>query len=285
MSDPAAGTNASEQMPPIADPARLAEQTRDFAARLGAAVAEPYLAFRRVYYHEAAPSLATVPPRSDAVQRTETAALAQRALRVFPRETRAIPVLREMLDHLQWVVDIHSLTEHERSAIHNTAMTLLHGLQGGIQAWYVEWLLFAAQRLQTATDPRYYLAYPWQALLYRAPDELKRFAADVRAGDIAGIERETQRMADSVIAVLRDPLEAQHRLVFAGPDGEHRKSLYDLKTTAALALGAYLAVDTVRGMLHEARPATPVLSVIRGLPPEIAAHIVPDDGGDASASS
>lgn len=261
----------------VADPAGLAARTRDEAARLTSAVAEPYLAFRRIYYHEAEPSLATVPPRSAAVQRTETASLAQRALRLFPRETHAVPVLREMLDHLQWVVDIHSLTEHERSAIHNMAMTLLHGLQEGIQGWYVEWLLFAAQRLQTATDPRYFLAYPWQALMYRTPEEVKVFEAAVHAGDVAGIEREVRRMANGVIDVLRDPLGAQPKLVFTGPDGERRRHLYELKTTAALALGAYLAVDTVRGLISAEHPAQPVLSVIRGLPPQIAAHVVPEE--------
>lgn len=281
MSEQAASANESretlESVATVADAAGLAARTRELAARLSGAVAEPYLVFRRIYYHETEPSLATVPPRSDAVQRTEAATLAQRALKLFPRETHAVPVLREMLDHLQWVVDIHSLTEHERSAIHNMAMTLLHGLQDGIQGWYVEWLLFAAQRLQTATDPRYFLAYPWQALMYRTPEEVKSFDQAVRAGDIVGIEREVQRMANGVIEVLRDPLGAQPKLVFAGPDGERRRHLYELKTTAALALGAYLAVDTVRGLISAEHPAQPVLSVIRGLPPEIAAHLVPEE--------
>lgn len=275
MSDSPGGTPA--RVARIADPLRLAEQTREVAARLTGAVAEPYLSFRRIYYHESAPSLATVPPRSSAVQRTETASLAQRALRIFPAEAHAVPVLREMLDHLQWVIDIHSLTENERSAIHNTTMTLLHGLQGGIQAWYVEWLLIAAQRLQTATDPRYFLTYPWQALLYRTPDELARFDGTVRAGEIAGIEREVRLMTDGVIEVLRSPLEAQPKLVFTGSDGEQRRRLYELKTTVALALGAYLAVDTVRGLINAGHPAGPVASVIQGLPPEIASHLVLND--------
>lgn len=270
-------SGTGDQISAVPETAHLAERTAEFAARLASSVAEPYLSFRRIYYHESAPTLATVPPRSTAVQRTETAALAQRALKIFPAETHAIPVLREMLDHLQWVVDIHSLTENERSAIHNMTMSLLHGLQGGVQPWYVEWLLIAAHRLQAATDPRYYLTYPWQALLYRTPQELARFDDAVRAGDISGIEQEVQRMADGVIDVLRNPLDAQPKLVFTGPDGERRKHLYELKTTAALALGAYLAVDTLRGLINAGHPTGPVASVIRGLPPEIAAHVVPDD--------
>lgn len=84
-------------------------------------------------------------------------------------------------------------------------------------------------------------------------------------------------MANGVIDVLRDPLGAQPKLVFTGPDGERRRHLYELKTTAALALGAYLAVDTVRGLISAEHPAQPVLSVIRGLPPQIAAHVVPEE--------
>ena len=271
---------AIDNVPRVPNPDELTARTREFAARVTQAVAAPYLAFRREFYHEAAPSLATVPPADESVQRTETASLAQRALQVFPRDLHAVPVMRELLDHLQWVVDLHSITATERRAIHNLSMTLLHGLQDGVQPWLVEWMLIAAHRLQSATDSRYYMTYPWQALLYRTPHELATFDQAVREGDVPAMATEVQTFANALIEVLVDPLAAQPKLIFAGPDGERRKLLYELKTSAALALGAYLAVDAVRGLLHHNQPPPSVPSVIQGLPPEVSGHIVPEDAGN-----
>lgn len=271
--------HALDSIPTLPNPDELTGRTHDFAQRIGEAIAEPYLAFRRNYYHETAPSLATEPPPDSSVQRTETATLAQRALQVFPRELHMVPVMRELLDHLQWVVDLHSITAGERRAIHNLTMTVLRGLQGGVQPWLVEWMLFAAHRLQSATDARYYMTYPWQALLYRAPHELAAFDQAMRAGDVTALAGEVERLAGQLIEVLHNPLAAQPKLIFTGPDGERRKLMYELKTSAALALGAYLAVDAVRGFLHHDQLPTTLPSVLHELPPALAGHISSDDTG------
>lgn len=261
----------------VSDAARLAEATHDLAARLYAAVAEAYLEFRRRYCHESDPSLATIPPRSDEAQQTEGAHLAQGTLRLIPREAHAVPLVRDLMDQLQWVVDIHTLTGTERMRLHNLTMIFLYGVKDGIQAWYVEWLLESAHALAHVTNAKYYLAFPWQALLYRKPHDLAAFEAAVRAGDVAEIGREVQQMAEHLVTVLRDPLGTQPKLAFAGPDGEQRKLIFDLKTAAGLALGAYLAAETVHALMHPHQTAEPLRSAI-GLPPQLTPQVISEEG-------
>src|SRR5207302_4209553 len=110
--------------------AQLAGQTRDFAARIRAAVLDVYLEFRRTYYHESDPSVEVQPPHSNEVKRNERAVIAHemlRALQLLPREIQAIVLIRDLLDQLQWETDIHTLTENERSTLHNIAHIFLHG--------------------------------------------------------------------------------------------------------------------------------------------------------------
>lgn len=255
--------------------AELADQTRDFAARIRASVLDVYLEFRRTYYHESEPSLEVQPPYSNEVQRNERAVIAHemlRALQLLPREIQAIVLIRDLLDQLQWETDIHTLTENERSTLHNIGHIFLHGVDGGVQPWYVEWLLQSAHNLQYATDERYYLAFPWQGLLYRKPEELRAFDAAVRTGDVAGIEHEIERMANGLIEVLRDPMNTQPKLAFSGPDGERRLLLFRLKTSAGLALGAYLAVEQINSLLHP-RKQTGISSALPALPESLLQHL------------
>lgn len=255
--------------------AQLADQTRDFAAQVRASVLDVYLEFRRTYYHESDPSLEAPPPKSNEVQRNERAVIAHemlRALQLLPREIQAIVLIRDLLDQLQWETDIHTLTENERTTLHNIAHVFLHGVNGGVQPWYVEWLLQSAHNLQYATDERYYLAFPWQGLLYRKPEELAAFDAAVRGGDVAGVEHEIQRLATGLIEVLRDPMNTQPKLAFSGPDGERRHLLFRLKTSAGLALGAYLAVEQINSLLHP-RKQTSISSALPPLPDSLLQHL------------
>lgn len=277
MSDSNAA-NAGETYPTVPNGAQLAERTREVAAHLFAEVSQEYLSFRRHYYHESSPSIETAPPASDEKMQTETARLAQRTLQFMPREVHAIPLVRELLDHLQWVHDIHTITERERTTLNNVSLVLLHGVDGGIQAWLVDWMVEAEHRLQAATDRRYYLAFPWQGLLYRPPDQLAAFDAAVGSGDVEGIVREVERLVSGVIAVLRDPLGTQPELVFSGPDGERNKTLFHLKTSAALALGAYLAADQLHNLVQPHQPQPELRSVIQPLPSAIVAHVMPEQG-------
>jgi hypothetical protein len=267
--------------PPVTLPngAALPEQTRDFAAQVYAAVAEEYLQFRRAFFHEATPSLATVPPSSTEVQRTEAARLAEDALKFVPKSVRTAPIVHEVIGHLQWEVDIHSLTERERINLHNLTMIFLYGVQDSVQPWFVEWVVGVERELQSERHPDYYLAYPWQAILYQPPQGYRAFEEAVLAGDVTGIMHEMTRLANLLIDVLRDPLGMQPKLVFSGPDGERRRALFGLKTAAGLALAAYLAYDTVHDLMHPAQSYQPPQSVIRAFPPQIMARMLPEGNG------
>lgn len=254
----------------------LAAQTRDAARELYEAVAQPYLNFRRIYCQETNPTLATVPPRTNEAQQTEGARLAAGALRLMPREVHAVPLARDLYDHLQWVVDIHTLTDNERIQLHNLTMVYLFGVRDGIQPWYVNWLLGAEHALHTRLNSKYFLAFPWQGIFFRAASDLAQFDAFVRAGKVEGIEAEVKHIGERFIDVLRDPLGTQPKLAFSGEDGERRKVIFDLKTSAGLALGAYLAVETVRALTHP-HEEQPIRSVI-GLPAELGAAVVSGDG-------
>jgi hypothetical protein len=256
---------------------QLAAATREFAAKLYDAVASQYLEFRHKYYGESNPSLASVPPKSTAVQQTEAGKIAELTLKTVPGAVRGFPLIRDIIDHLQWEVDIHTLTERERTELHNLTMIYLYGVKDGIQPWYVAWILDIERKLQGATHPDYYLAFPFQGLFYRSPHDLAAFEVAIRDSDIAGIEHEMQRIANGLIEVLRDPLGTQPRLAFSGADGERRRILFNLKTSAGLALGAYLAVDTVRELLGANRQQPPPQSVIQSFPRQITERLLPEE--------
>jgi len=255
---------------------QLYAQTTDTAARFYNAVAEQYLAFRRDYFHDAQPSLATDPPRTDAVQQTESGKIADRALKVVPRAVRDLPLIRELMDHLQWEVDIHTLTSRERIDLHNISMVFLYGTDGGIQPWYVEWLVEQMHRIQGVTHPKYYLAFPWHGLLYRSPEDLTAIDTAVRRGDILEIERHLEHYGAQLVAVLKDPLHAQPKLAFSGPHAEERRMLFNLKTSAAIALGAYLAVEAARDLLGARHPAGPPESMLGPLPQQLMVRMIPE---------
>lgn len=259
----------------------LATQTSAFAADVSKAVADQYLEFRRKYFHDNNPSLATLPPHVGHVHQTEGAKIAAEALRFMPREAFVIPVIRDLLNQLQWEVDIHTLTERELIALHNLTMAYLYGIQGGVQPWFVNWQLAFAHALQKVNHPDYYLAFPWHGLMYRTPAELQAFDAAVRAGDAQGIQREVKVLHDRLLVVLRDPLGTQEELAFTGPESERRRLMFTIKTRAALALGAYLAIETVRGLLRGEHKQTPPESVMASVPPELAQHVLPEEAPPA----
>lgn len=266
-----------DRLPTLPNGAQLAAQTSAYAAQLYQSVGDAYLNFRRVYGNDPAPSLATLPPRSDAVQQTDAARIAAGTLRVVPREIRGVAVVRDIFNHLQWEVDIHTLTERERLDLHNITMTFLYGINGGMQPWYVEWLNAAEHELQQPLHSDYFLAYPWQGRLYRPPEALAAFDHAIAGGDVAGIEREIGELAEGLVKVLHDPLGTQPELAFSGPDAERRHALFNLKTAAGLALGAYLAAEIVRDLLAPRQQSGPPSSVLPAPPAQIAAHMETDE--------
>jgi len=263
-------------IPTVPNGATLFAQTHDFAAQVFAHVSEEYLDFRRKQYHEADPSLTTVPPKLDHSDQTAAGKVAEQALRFTPKEVRIIPFVHDLLDTLQWTVDINTLTDRERTSLHNISMIFLNGVNGGVHPWFVQWMLQAAYALQHATHPNYYLAYPWHALLYKAPSELVAFDQAVRTGDIPAMQDEVQKLAEHLVKVLRDPLHTQPDLAFSGPGGERRRTMFNIKVTAALAIGAYLAAETVNNLLHPPRESPPPESVV-DFPQELEEHLLPED--------
>jgi hypothetical protein len=273
MSVPAA-TSVAERTATIPNPSELMEQTRAFAAQVYQAVAEQYLEFRREYYHEDQPSLATVPPAHAEIRQAELARLAESTLRLIPQAIKAVPLIGGFLEHLEQVADIHSISEDERAALHNMAMSFLHGIKGGIQPWYVEWLLASAHNLSRITNQEYYMEYPWDGLLYKPPAELAAFDDAVRTGDIPAIKRDIDQLGGRLIAVLGDPVRTQPELAFTGPDGERRRFLFNLQTAAALALAAYLVAEEVRAIVRPRRAAGPPQSALAPLPPQLSERLV-----------
>lgn len=265
--------------PPVVDAAPahaasfdLAAETRPFASQVYADVSEHYLEFRRVYYHEDKPALDTLPPRHAEIHRAEIALLAENTLRLIPSAVKSVPVIGGLFEHLEQVADLHAISETERSALHNVTLAFLHGTQDGIQPWYAQWLLASAQNLAGVTDTEYFMAFPWDACLHMFPDELAAFERALQQNDTAGIEHAVQGVADRLIRALRDPMEAQVAFAFTGPDAERRRVAFQLKTTAALALGAYLVAEEVRLLLHPRQPAQAAQSVLAPLPPQLEAH-------------
>ncbi len=251
----------------------LARQTLTTAARESKRVADVYLQFRRDYYHDDNPSISTIPPVHTAIRQAQLAQLAERTLQFIPGAVKAVPLLGGMVEHLQLVADIHSMSEHERTALHNTTMFFLHGIDQGIQPWYVDWLLANAENLSANLSPSYFMQNPWDALYYQNPIELTVFEAAIRDGNIQGVERVIERMGDRLTEALGDPIGIQPRLAFTGPDSEARETNFHLLTTAALALGGFLIVGETRALLQHRRGEDLSITRLAPLPPEMSALI------------
>jgi hypothetical protein len=256
---------------------RLPEQTREWAEQISALVAEHYLAFRRKFYHEDHPTLETTPPAHAEIHQAEIARLADNTLRLMPNAVKAVPVLGGLLEQLHQVANIHSMSERERSMLHNLTMSFLHGVRGGIQPWYAQWLLASARGLHAERYDTYFMQYPWDALLYQDAAQLQAFEAAMAQGQAPGIERALERIAARLTRALDDPIGVQPDLAFTGPEAERRRTVFRLKTSAALALGAYFVVEEARVLLHP-REAAPVHhSALAPLPPELAAYMSAGD--------
>lgn len=273
--------------PPVVDaapihaaPFDLAAETRTFASQLYADVSAHYLEFRRVYYHEDTPALDTLPPRHAEIHRAEIALLAENTLRLIPPAVKSVPVIGGLFEHLERVANLHSISETERSALHNMTLAFLHGTQDGIQPWYAQWLLTSAQNLAGVTDTDYFITFPWDACLYMFPGELAAFERALQQNDTASIEHAVKGVADRLIRALRDPMEAQVAFAFTGPDAERRRVAFQLKTTAALALGAYLVTEEVRHLLHPRQPAQATQSVLAPFPPQLETQASEDSGDE-----
>src|SRR5512146_784536 len=133
----ASSTEPAETTDTITNCDLLAKETQATAARLYDAVSAAYLDFRRTYYHEEQPSLATTPPAHDEIHRADIALLAESTLRLVPTSVRTLPVVGGLVDHLRQVSDLNSISESERTALHNMTMAFLYGMKNGIQPWYV----------------------------------------------------------------------------------------------------------------------------------------------------
>ncbi len=262
-----------QRPPSMPNANELVEQTQGYAAQVFQAVATAYLAFRREYYRETQPSLATIPPAHAEIRKAELALLAESTLRVTPQAIKSIPIVGAVVQHLEQVADMHSIAEEERTALHNLAIGFLHGVRGGIQPWYMEWLLASAHNLSQVTHLDYYLEFPFDGLLYRDPAALAALDAAVRTGNFAVLRHEIDHLATRLIEVLHDPIRAQPRLAFTGPDGEHRRVVFNLKTVAGLALAAYLVTAEARHLIHP-HPVNAPRSALAPLPARLAARVV-----------
>lgn len=267
-------TNSNVSVTVSAPVIGLTARTRAAADQLFAAVANQYLEFRREYYHEEHPTLQIAPPSHSEIRQTELARMAEGTLRLVPQSVKNVPVLGGLLDHLEQVANIHSLSERDRTALHNMTMSFLYGVQGGIQPWYVQWLLASAHNLSQQADPEYYMEHPWDAILYKNPDKLMQFDAAAAAGNVPVIQGEVSEIADRLVQVLRDPINTQVDLAFTGSDGEERRRVFNLKTTAALALGAVLIAEGARLLLQPHHAKGKPQSVLAPLPPQLAAHML-----------
>jgi hypothetical protein len=259
----------------VSNSSELAAQTRAFASQTFKAVASEYLAFRREYYHEANPSLATLPSAHAEIRKSELALLIESVLRLTPQVVKSIPLVGGFLKHLQRVADMHSIAEEERTALHNLTIGFLHGIQGGIQPWYVEWLLTSAHNLSGISNLDYYLEFPFDGLLYHDPTSLAAFDAAARSGNTRALQGEIERLAARLTEALRNPVGVQPRLAFTGPDSDHRRFTFDLKTAAALGLLAYLIAVEVRVLTRPQHVETP-RSAQAPLPAQLRTQVVDD---------
>jgi len=256
----------------LVDRDELAKQSTAIAAKLYDVVAGAYLQFRRTYYHEDQPSLATTPPAHAEIHKAEIALLAENTLRVVPKAVKTLPVVGGFVEHLQQVADLNSLSEAELATLHNMTMAFLYGIKGGIRPWYVEWALASARRLASVDDPNYFMTYSWDVCLYFAPDDLVRFEHAVSVGELPGIEHAMQQIAERLITALSNPIDAQFEFAFTGPDADQRRMTFRLKTAASVALGAYLVTEEVRTLLHPREQRSMPLSALAPMPPELVAH-------------
>lgn len=268
-------TSQAEGATRVPNPRELVEQTREVAEQIYEAVAAEYLEFRREYYHEANPSLDTIPPAHEQIRQAEIAQLVDRALRLVPAMIKAVPIIGSFLTHLEQVAEIHSISEDERTALHNMARAFLYGIDGGIQPWYVEWILASARNLIQMTDPQYYMQHPWDGLLYMPPATLEAFDAAVRTGNVEAITREIDYLGGRLIEVLRDPIHTQPEFAFTGPNAEQRRLRFNLRTGVALALMAYLIMEEVRHIAHPQRSEGPLPSVLAQLPHQLSERMIP----------
>ena len=99
-------------------------------------VAAEYLQFRRTYYHGSS--------RASRQRRCEYRGpqsrgriLAENTLKVLPNAVKTRPVISGIIEHLQQVADLNSISEAERSTLHNMTMAFLYGMKDGVQPWYV----------------------------------------------------------------------------------------------------------------------------------------------------
>jgi hypothetical protein len=276
-------TNAPP-IPHLAHPELLAQQTQAFADQLYQTVGDQYLEFRRTYFHDANASLATEPPPHPEAHQTETAKLAGEALKVIPSGAQSLPVIGDLLTHLRRVVDIHSLTEDELLTLHNVAMIFLYGIRGGVQGWYVDYLLDAAHQLQHVSNTEYFITYPWHGLFHLPQAETTAFDAAVQHYDVAAIENQVQQFAGRLVNALQHPFKAQEELAFVGDGGETRKTVFGLKTTAGLAIGAYLAIETVRSLVGPHQQHTTPQPVIQMIPNQMQQYLIPRDQNTQPAS-
>lgn len=249
--------------------AGLAQATRDRAAELYAAVTRAYLEFRREFYHEDTPDLSRPPSPRAEIRQGELAGVCHSVLHLVPQAVHSIPLVGGFLEHLEQVADVHSISEQERSELHNMAMLFLHGVRGGVQWWYVEWLLTSAHNLAQIDGTDYYLDHPWDALLYHSPPELRRLDAAVQTGDPTALEGEIERFANRLIKALHDPIGKHSELAFTGPHADRQRQIFQLKTAAALALGAYLIVEQVQQMLHPRRASESAHRRLAPMPEEM----------------
>jgi hypothetical protein len=250
----------------------LVAQTRAFAEETYQAVAKAYLAFRREHYHEPEPDLATLPPAHAEIRKSELALLSESTLRLTPKAVTSIPLVGGFVKHLERVADMRSISEDERTALHNLTIGFLHGIHGGVQPWYVEWLFNSARNLSQINDLDYYLDFPYDGLLYRDPVSLAAFETAVRTSDVAALQREIKRLAVDLIEALHDPVRAQSRLAFTGPDGDHRRLMFELETAAGIALLTYLAANEVRKLVRPRQPHT-AHSALAPLPTELQSRL------------
>ena len=248
----------------------LAARTREFASQVYAEVAERYLQFRREYYKEERPSLDKLPPQHAEVHRAEIALLSEQTLRLIPAAVKSVPVLGGLLEHLERVADIHSISEVERTELHNISLTFLHGTKDGIQPWYAQWLLASARNLLDVPHAEYFLEFPWDACFYMTPNDLGKFEAALKENDISGIEVAVRGVADRLCMALKEPVSMQAKFAFTGPNADHRRSRFQMKTTVALGLGAILVGEEVRHLLTPRQTHQPLRSALAPIPQQLA---------------
>jgi len=249
-------------------------RTRETAAKLHATLSEAYLGFRHTYYHEDAPTLAMLPPAHAEIHQAELARLAESVLRVMPPAVKSLAIFGGLIEHLQNVANLHSVSERERTALHNLTTVVLDGLTDGIQPWFIAWRLETARRLSTVADGAYYLTFPWEALLYLDSAELADLEEAARRGNVPELECDARRLAQRLIGVLHDPIGAQPDLIFVGPDADRQRLRFHLKTVVALGLAVYLVFAQARRLFNPPRPQPVPTSTLPPVPEHVQAHLL-----------